>query len=117
MARAMLEEDPAQVEVIKDVTGQAYLAGIDTVYATIMSFFLAMLVYPDVQSRAQAEVDRVVGTNRLPELGDRKELPYVEGVVNECLRWLPVAPLGKSFFSALANADTGSRCTTCNDPR
>jgi cytochrome P450 len=49
-------------------------------------FFLVMLVYPDGQAKAQAEVDRVVDPDRLPEVEDRERLPYVEAVVNERLR-------------------------------
>jgi cytochrome P450 len=103
MARAMLEEDAAlplqqsQANYIADVAGLTYMAGSDTTIAAVVSFFLAMLVYPDVQAKAQAEVDRVVGVGKLPELQDRKDMPYVEGVVNECLRWLPVAPMCSSI--------------------
>jgi hypothetical protein len=93
MARMMLE-DGAHFDMVKDVTAVAYLAGSDTTVAAVISFFLAMLVYPDVQAKAQAEVNRVVGMDRLPGLEDRPELPYIEGVVNECLRWLPVLPIG-----------------------
>jgi cytochrome P450 len=105
MAHTMLEEDASlppqqsQLEAIKDIAGIAYLAGSDTMVAAIISLFLAMLLYPDVQAKAQAEVDRVVGRGRLPELEDRKELPYVEGIVNECLRWFPVVPMGDFFLS------------------
>jgi cytochrome P450 len=49
-------------------------------------FFLAMLVHPDGQAKAQAEVDRVVGLDRLPEVEDRERLPYLEAEVNERLR-------------------------------
>lgn len=61
---------------------------------TVYAFFKAMALYPDVQSRAQAEIDAVVGTSRLPRLSDRQKLPYIEAMVLECLRWHPVAPLG-----------------------
>jgi cytochrome P450 len=100
MARAMLEEDaelpPAQSQIgaIKDVTGVAYLAGGDTTMSSLLAFFLAMLVYPEVQTNAQAEIDRVVGKDRLPEFDDQENLPYVQAVVSECLRWLPVTPTG-----------------------
>jgi cytochrome P450 len=100
MASAMLEEDaelpPAQsqIEAIKDVTGVAYLAGGDTTMSALLSFFLAMLVYPEVQTKSQAEIDRVVGKDRLPEFDDQENLPYVQAVVSECLRWLPVTPTG-----------------------
>ncbi|KAJ7748773.1 cytochrome P450 [Mycena maculata] len=59
-----------------------------------LPFFLAMALYPEVQSAAQAEVDRVVTAGRLPQLSDRPNLPYVECVMREVLRWNPVAPLG-----------------------
>jgi cytochrome P450 len=99
----MLAEDGAssRLDMIKEVTAAAYLAGTDTTVATIVAFFLAMLVYPDVQAKAQAEVDRVVGSDRLPELEDREQMPYVQGVVSECLRWLPVLPVGECASRAL----------------
>jgi hypothetical protein len=57
-------------------------------------FFLAMILYPEVQRKAQAEIDNVVGTRRLPSFDDRGNLPYVEAIVKEVLRWHPVAPMG-----------------------
>ena len=55
---------------------------------------LAMVLYPDVQRQAQAELDDVIGSHRLPEFGDRESLPYVNLVCKETLRWQPVVPLG-----------------------
>jgi cytochrome P450 len=97
MVRRMLEEDPDQsyLEDIKDVAGLAYMAGSDTTGSVVLAFFLAMLINPDVQAKAQAKVDRVVGKDRLPEFSDEKDLPYVQAVINECLRWLPAGPMGK----------------------
>ena len=63
-------------------------------FSTIQTFFLAMALYPDVQRKAQAELDAVVGSHRLPDFGDRASLPYVDAIVREALRWMPVAPLG-----------------------
>ena len=54
-----------------------------------------MVLNPEVQKRAQAEIDAVVGTVRLPDFDDRSSLPYVEAIYRETLRWHPVAPLGK----------------------
>jgi cytochrome P450 len=45
-----------------------------------------MMVFPEVQRRAQEEIDRVIGKDRLPMLADREKLPYVEGVMKETLR-------------------------------
>jgi len=61
-----------------------------------MVFVLAMTLYPDVQTQAQAEIDSVIGVGlpRLPSWNDRLSLPYLEAVVKETLRWHPVVPLG-----------------------
>lgn len=59
-----------------------------------MVFVLAMVLYPGVQKRAQAEIDLVIGTDRLPVFEDKKSLPYVDAVVRETYRWMSIAPLG-----------------------
>jgi cytochrome P450 len=89
-------DESADEQLIKDIAAMAYGAGADTTVSSIVSFFLAMLVYPDVQIKAQAEIDRVVGQERLPEMNDMNSLPYINAVVTECLRWLTVLPMGKS---------------------
>ena len=53
-----------------------------------------MLTHPEVQRKAQEELRQVVGTDRLPTLNDRNRLPYIEAVLKELLRWMPVTPLG-----------------------
>jgi cytochrome P450 len=91
---AKLPSERSELVNIKDAAAMFYLAGSDTTVAAVIAFFLAMVVYPDVQAKAQDEIDRVIGKDRLPEIDDAPQLPYVQGVVNECLRWLPVTPLG-----------------------
>jgi cytochrome P450 len=105
MAHAMLDNDAqlppekSELDIIKDSTSTVYLGGADTTVSSVISFFLAMLVYPDVQRKAQAEIDQVLGKDRLPEIDDAPHLPYVQAVVNECLRWLPVTPIGQHSIS------------------
>ncbi len=53
-----------------------------------------MTLYPEVQRKAQEEIDRVVGNERLPTLDDRENLPYVDALVKELFRCKPVTPLG-----------------------
>jgi cytochrome P450 len=93
---ATLPSEHSELEIIKNLAGIAYIAGADTTSTAINSYFLAMLLYPDVQAKAQAELDRVVGKDRLPELNDAPQMPYVQGVVNECLRWISANPMCKS---------------------
>jgi cytochrome P450 len=51
-----------------------------------------MTLFPDVQKKAQAEIDAVVGPDRLPSFADRDSLPYTEALVKEVLRWNAVIP-------------------------
>jgi cytochrome P450 len=56
-----------------------------------------MAMYPEVQRKAHAEIDAVVGQHRLPDFNDRDSLPYVNAMMKEVMRWNPVAPLGSPF--------------------
>jgi len=47
-----------------------------------------------VWKRAQAEIDAVVGTDRLPEFDDRPSLQYVDAITREVFRWKPFSPSG-----------------------
>lgn len=75
----------------------------------MQTFFLAMALYPDVQKKAQAELDDVVGPNRLPEFEDRDSLPYITAITKECLRWLTVAPFGVPHSSIEDDEYNGHR--------
>ncbi|KAL6867809.1 cytochrome P450 [Trichoderma novae-zelandiae] len=86
--------DDGIFEYIKWVAGNVYAGGSDTTVSSLMAFVLAMVLNPDVQQKAQEEIDRVVGPDRLPSESDRENLPYVDGIVKEALRWHPVAPMG-----------------------
>lgn len=57
-----------------------------------------MTLYPEVQRQAQKELDQVLG-GRLPRIADRGQLPYVEALVKEVLRWHPIAPMGLPHMS------------------
>lgn len=52
-----------------------------------------MIHHPDVQAKAHAELDAVVGRHRMPTFEDQERLPYIRAVVLEALRWRPVNPL------------------------
>lgn len=64
-----------------------------------------MTLFPDIQSRAQAEIDAVVGYDRLPTSADRSSLPYIDALVKEVFRWNPVAPTGTCPNVALLRLD------------
>jgi cytochrome P450 len=52
-----------------------------------------MIAFPEVQHRAQAELDAVIGRDRLPTFSDAPRLPYLGAVIKEVLRWRPSLPL------------------------
>jgi cytochrome P450 len=79
---------------LKKTATTAMIGSSDTTISTLMAFALAIVSYPDVQRRAQAEIDSVIGRGRLPTFEDRASLPYVESVLRETLRWEPIGPLG-----------------------
>ncbi|PNP55915.1 hypothetical protein THARTR1_03852 [Trichoderma harzianum] len=94
------EIDEKTLEAIKWTAAIMFAAGAETTVATILSFFLGMVLNPDVQQKAQEEIDSVIGSDRLPEASDEENLPFVRGVVMEALRTFPVLPMGISHEAA-----------------
>jgi len=85
----MLNNQPVTVEedhIIKWAAASLYTGGVDTIPSTIQSFFLAMTLHTSMQQKAQAELDAVVGTDRLPTPADRARLPYFEALLCEVIR-------------------------------
>jgi len=92
-------ERPMEEKLAEDVVFVAYAGGSDTTVSSVQALFLAMALHPEVQKKAQAEIDAVVGPNRLPDFGDQPFLPYVHAVVKETSRWHSVVPLGVAHMS------------------
>jgi len=61
------------------------LGAADTTLSAIHTIFVAMISFPEAQSKAQEELDRVL-QGRLPEYNDLKDLPYIAALVKEILR-------------------------------
>lgn len=51
-------------------------------------------MHPEVQKRAQRELDDVVGQERIPSFEDVDRLPYIQAIVLEVTRWHTVLPYG-----------------------
>ncbi|KAL4985308.1 cytochrome P450 [Aspergillus falconensis] len=74
------------------ISGTLLEAGSDTTSSTLYAFVQAMLLYPDVQRKAQAGIDRVIGPDRLPVMHDLPDLQYIRACM-ETLRWMPTTIL------------------------
>lgn len=64
------------------------------IVSTLSTFVLAMVKYPGVQQKAQAELDSVISQGRLPSFDQQNLIPSLMAIVKECLRWQVVTPLG-----------------------
>ncbi|KAL1685715.1 cytochrome P450 [Schizophyllum commune] len=97
-ASRMLEEksymSSEEEDIIKWAATSLHAGGADTTVASIHALFRFMAMNPDAQAKAQAEIDEVVGTDRLPTIEDRENLPYVNALALEVLRAHAVAPTG-----------------------
>ncbi|KAH9035340.1 cytochrome P450 [Lactarius pseudohatsudake] len=74
--------------------GTLYAAGAETTSTALGWFALAMVANPEVQKRAHAELDTVVGRARPPTHSDLSDLHYIQAIVKEILRWRPSLALG-----------------------
>ncbi|KAJ6528847.1 cytochrome P450 [Mycena capillaripes] len=86
-------EEVQEMEQLKGAAATMFAAGEATTWSTLCIFILAMILHPECQDKAQKEIDAVVGNLRLPEFGDRSELIFLEGILQETLRWRPAVPL------------------------
>ncbi|KAJ7511587.1 cytochrome P450 [Mycena galericulata] len=87
-------EEGEDEEDLKGAAATMFGAGEVTTWSTLTMFVLAMILHPECQAKAQKEIDSVVGDLRLPDFEDRENLPFVECILQETLRWNPGIPLG-----------------------
>ncbi|KAL1719677.1 cytochrome P450 [Schizophyllum commune] len=79
-------------EQIAYLGGDLFAAGTDTTATTLHVLVWLMVKYPEMQKKAQEEIDRVVG--RLPAHEDAKDLPYLQAVIKELHRMYVILPMG-----------------------
>ncbi|PAV19382.1 cytochrome P450 [Pyrrhoderma noxium] len=92
-------DDEVRYEAIKDVCASMYRAGVATTNSTLLVFFMAMVLHPEVVKKAQVELDDYLRGERLPAMEDKDKLPYITYIMKECWRWRPPFPLGISHMS------------------
>ncbi|KAK5189962.1 hypothetical protein LTR47_005961 [Exophiala xenobiotica] len=77
-----------------NLMGELVEGGADTTAAQLLTLILAFGLYPKVQEKARKELDGVCGTDRAPLWSDFDQLPYINCIVKEGMRWRPVAVTG-----------------------
>jgi cytochrome P450 len=75
-------------------TGGLVEAGSETTSAFLNAFILTMCRNPRISQKAQEEIDRVVGSNRMPTFDDEQNLPYIRALIKELLRTRPPNKIG-----------------------
>ncbi|KAJ7310003.1 cytochrome P450 [Mycena albidolilacea] len=88
------EKDALSVRESAWLTATLYAAGAETSAGQMEWFMISMILYPEVQTAAQQQLDEIVGRGRMPTLADYDHLPYIRAIVREVLRWRTVLPLG-----------------------
>ncbi|KAL1591639.1 hypothetical protein SLS60_011637 [Paraconiothyrium brasiliense] len=113
LARRMQDEKGMSFD---DRSEAAYLAlmliigAADTSKMSSWSFLEAMMRFPDVQAKALAEIEAVVGVaDRLPVYEDLDSIPYVRYLMKELWRWRPPVALGHPHITTRELTYNGMR--------
>ncbi|XP_032680722.1 exonuclease 1 [Odontomachus brunneus] len=70
-----------------------FIAGTNNTTSTLDFLFFHMVKHQDVQEKLHKEIDNVIGSERLPRLEDRINMPFTEAVLTECQRMWVVTPI------------------------
>ena len=66
-------------------------------FSSFLAMFLTLSRDTNILKKAHAELDATVGRDRMPDFGDRDNLPYVNAIVSESLRYHSILPLGLPY--------------------
>lgn len=80
-------------------SGTLLEAGSDTTSNTLYGFVQAMGLFPEVQQKAQEEIDKIVGHERMPNMDDEPKMQYIRGCVKESLWWMPTTIVGSILYA------------------
>lgn len=81
---------PMSQHAFNNLVGEVVEGAADTTAAQILTLILAFAKNPHVQERARQEIDAVCPPDKPPKWSDFKDLPYINQIVKEGMRWRPV---------------------------
>ncbi|THU86337.1 cytochrome P450 [Dendrothele bispora CBS 962.96] len=76
------------------IGGTLLPGGIDTSTSLLQVLIMILSCHSEVQRKAQEEIDRVIGHDRIPQRDDIKNLPYIQAIIKELGRFNPPTPFG-----------------------
>ncbi|KAJ5376467.1 hypothetical protein N7509_013353 [Penicillium cosmopolitanum] len=80
--------------------GELYVAGSHSARMVMDVFVLTSILQPAAVKKVQQELDRVIGSERLPLFEDMESLPYMNAFILEILRWRQTTPLAVPHAAA-----------------
>eukprot|EP00914_Ancora_sagittata_P023893 GHVO01047616.1.p1 GENE.GHVO01047616.1~~GHVO01047616.1.p1 ORF type:complete len:243 (-),score=26.59 GHVO01047616.1:88-723(-) len=83
-------------------------AGVLTTTTTLYELILVLLHYPEKHKKMMKEIEEVIG-NRVPALNDRNNMPYMNAVLTEIMRFISVGPLGITHRSVVDSDILGTK--------
>lgn len=86
--------------ISEKATNMIARAGAETTSTTLNNFLLAMTLFPEVVTKSQEEIDKVIGSERMPGFEDEKYLPYIRALIKETLRWRAVNKFGMTHATS-----------------
>ncbi|XP_067317021.1 cytochrome P450 2G1-like [Anolis sagrei] len=90
------KDNPSSEFIIKNLEANVLnliIGGAEPGRSTSRYGFLLLIKYPEVQAKVHEEIDRVIGRNRVPNIEDRRQMPYTEAVIHEVQRCSDVLPM------------------------
>ncbi|XP_067317015.1 cytochrome P450 2G1-like [Anolis sagrei] len=90
------KDNPGSEFIMQNLEGNIlnlFIGGTETGASTLRYGFLLLMKYSEVQAKVHEEIDRVIGRNRIPNTGDRRQMPYTDAVIHEVQRYSDVIPM------------------------
>lgn len=86
-------------EQLEQVVLDLFSAGVETIKVSLLWSIVFLTHNPDVQRKVQAELDSVIGSERMVTLDDLPQLTYTKATIYETLRRSSVVPLGTTHVT------------------